>query len=106
MDLVERQTSMHVMLCCYIYWVKTEVGIEVSTAAEDFRQAPNAARRDTYASVVSLPTVCPFFKIANSPDFERDQTHVVTAFLNGNLRGKVYIEVRTGFCDLKRPGLV
>lgn len=79
--LFQRLPSMHVIPCRYVFRVK-QGGPKVRLVAKGFRQVQGVDYHETFAPVVSLPTLRMFLAIVSFLDLECDQMDVVTAFLN------------------------
>ena len=103
--LVDRKPDMHVLPCRYVFRVKQGMP-KVRIVAKGFRQVQGVDYHETFAPVVSLPTMRCFLSIASSLDLECDQMDVVTAFLNGDVEEEIYMEVPAGFRDPANPNLV
>ena len=103
--LVERKPGMNVIPCRYVFRVKNGEP-KVRIVAKGFRQVHGVDFGDTYAPVVSLTAVRCFLATTAHFDLECDQMDVVTAFLNGDLKEDIYMEVPAGLKDPNRPSLV
>ena len=96
---------MNVLPCRYVFRVK-QGNPKVRIVAKGFRQVQGVDYHETFAAVVSLPTMRCFLALVSSMNLDCDQMDVVTAFLNGEVNEKIFMDVPAGLKDPQRPNLV
>ncbi len=97
-ELVDRAPGMHVLPSKYVFRVKNGQP-KVRLVAMGCRQIQGVDYNDTYAPVVTMTTIRTILALTASLDLELEQMDVVTAFLNGDLKEDIYMQVPAGFRD-------
>jgi hypothetical protein len=104
--LVDRPTNENVVKCKWVYKKKLDTSgkpskFKARLVARGFSQVEGIDYTDTFAPVVRHSTLRILFSIATELELEIDHIDVTTAFLNGELNEKIYMEQPSGFknCD-------
>ena len=103
--LVDRTPCMHVLPCKYVFRVKNGAP-KARLVALGCRQLYGIDYQETFAPVVKLTTIRVLLAIAAVLDFEIEQMDVVTAFLNGDLKEDIYMQVPEGLRSLENENKV
>ncbi len=93
--LVDYQPGMKVLPCKYVFKVK-EMNSKVRLVALGNLQMHGVDYNETFAPVVTIITIRAIFAISAALDLEIEQMDVVTAFLNGDLKEEIYMEIPEG----------
>ena len=97
-SIVKRDSNMKVIPCKYVFQVKKDKP-KVRIVAKRFRKTLSVDYFQTFGPVVSFNAVRVFLAFVCQYDSECDQMDVVTAFLNGELEEKVYMDIPAGFMN-------
>ncbi len=104
-ELVDRAPGMHILPSKYVFRVKNGLP-KVRLVAMGCRQIQGVDYNDTYAPVVTMTTIRTILALTASLDLELEQMDVVTAFLNGDLKEDIYMQVPEGFRDASNTNKV
>ncbi|GJT57153.1 retrovirus-related pol polyprotein from transposon TNT 1-94 [Tanacetum coccineum] len=110
-ELLPRPDKVMVITLKWIYKVKLDElgGILKNTTrlvARGYRQEEGINFEESFALVARLEAIRIFLAFAAHINMAVYQMDVKTAFLNGNLREKVYVSLPDGFVDLDNPNHV
>nr|GEZ21841.1 retrovirus-related Pol polyprotein from transposon TNT 1-94 [Tanacetum cinerariifolium] len=110
-ELVPRPDKVLVITLKWIYKVKLDEmgGIlknKAQLVARGYRQEEGIDFEESFAPVVRLESIRVFLAFAAHMNMVVYQMDVKTAFLNGNLREKVYVSQPDGFVDTHNPNHV
>lgn len=103
--LEKRRTEMHVLPSKYVFRVKNE-GPKARVVAVGCHQLYGVDYLETFAPVVKLTTIRAVLALAAHYDLEVEQMDVITAFLNGDLKDEIYMEIPEGLRTSKNSGMV
>nr|GEV86619.1 hypothetical protein [Tanacetum cinerariifolium] len=84
-------------------WVLVELPPNARTIANGFTQTYGVDYEETFSPVADIRAIRILIAIAAYYDYEICQMDVKTAFLNGHLSEKIYIEQPEGFVNPKYP---
>lgn len=101
-ELVNRPENVNIVKCKWVYKVKKNASgdferYKARLVARGFSQRYGIDFEETFAPVVKHSTIRLLFAIANERNMDIDHLDVKTAFLNGELDEKIYMEQPSGF---------
>jgi hypothetical protein len=96
-ELVERPKDQNVIKCKWVFKKKIDANGNLEKyiarlVARGFTQRYGVDYKETFAPVVRYSTLRLLFAIGVEQDMDMEHIDVSTAFLNGNLSEKIYLE--------------
>lgn len=109
--LVPRSEAKNILTCRWVFKRKDQLSekgtwyirYKARLVARGFQQKHGIDYEETYAPVVAFSSLRMFFAICSSLGVEIDLMDVVTAFLNGDLIEKIYMEQPEGYISKSHP---
>lgn len=105
LELVENTAGTQAVPCRYAFCIRINVGPGVHFVAKKFSQVLGVQFHKTYTPVISPSNVRLIFGFVSFLDLDRDQVNVDVAFLDGNGKEKICMELPAEFCDPGKPNL-
>lgn len=79
---------------------------KVRLVVKDYKQIQGIDYNEVFCPVVRFNTLRCLFTLAAKHDYDIDHLNVITAFFNGNLKEKIYMQQHEGFVKKGEEGKV